>query len=132
MCTVFLTHGQRFVSSYDSYSEFNTENCTGSVIGFPESTQKFIYFNRFVDFPKEPCIYSRLCCSTDVQDAIHAPHINWETCSDGSVYSNGTVGFPGQDQSVASTLSVLPNVIEKSIRTVIVHGLAVSLVLRRV
>lgn len=59
-----------------------------------------------------------------VQRAIHAPHINWETCSSGSVYVNAQ-GQPGRDQSVASTLSVLPNVIEKSLRTVVVHGLAV-------
>ena len=65
-------------------------------------------------------------CRTDVQDAIHAPHIDWETCSSGSVYSNGTTGFPGRDQSVGSALSVLPNVIEKSVRSVVVHGLAVS------
>ncbi len=61
-----------------------------------------------------------------VQNAIHAPHINWEACSDGSVYINPTTGGPGNDQSVASTLSVLPNVIEKSERVAIVHGLAVS------
>ena len=65
--------------------------------------------------------------STDVQDAIHAPHINWEDCSSGSVYINRTTGRAGRDQSIPSTLSVLPNVIEKSERTVIVHGLAVSL-----
>lgn len=62
---------------------------------------------------------------SQVQKAIHAPHIDWETCSSGSVYVNAQ-GQPGNDQSVASTLSVLPNVIEKSVRTVIVHGLAVS------
>ena len=78
-----------------------------SVIGFPESTQKFIYFNR-----------------TDVQDAIHAPHVIWEACSSGSVYTNATRNGPGRDQSVASMLSVMPNVIEKSVRTVVVHGLA--------
>jgi carboxypeptidase D len=53
-----------------------------------------------------------------VQKAIHAPHINWEICSEGNVYV-------GRDQSIPSTLSVLPNVIEKSERTLIVHGLLV-------
>ena len=61
-----------------------------------------------------------------VQDAIHAPHIVWEDCSSGSVYINATTGGPGSDTSVASTLSVLPNVIEKSERVAIMHGLAVS------
>lgn len=42
------------------------------------------------------------------------------------MYINRTTGAGGRDQSVASTLSVLPNVIEKSERTVIVHGLAVG------
>ena len=59
-----------------------------------------------------------------VQDAIHAPHIDWETCG-GPVYINPATGGPGNDQSVASTLSVLPNVIEKSERVAIMHGLAV-------
>ena len=55
---------------------------------------------------------------------IHAPHINWEDCG-GPVYINPVTGGPGNDQSVASTLSVLPNVIEKSERVAIIHGLAV-------
>ena len=58
-----------------------------------------------------------------MQDAIHAPHINWVDCTDESVYVNTTTGQPINDQSIPSTLSVLPNVIEKSVRTVIVHGL---------
>ncbi|KAG6920015.1 hypothetical protein DXG01_010083 [Tephrocybe rancida] len=41
-----------------------------------------------------------------------------------SVYINAATGRGGNDQSIPSTLSVLPNVIEKSVRTVIVHGLA--------
>ncbi|KAJ7188600.1 alpha/beta-hydrolase [Mycena filopes] len=60
-----------------------------SVLGFPRSTQEF------------------------VQDAIHAPHIVWNSCASRSVY------LPGGDRSIASTLS-------KSERVVIVHGLAVS------
>ena len=96
------------------------------MIGFPESTQKFIYFNRFVFDSSSVIDLFSSQYRTDVQDAIHAPHIDWETCSSGSVYSNGTTGFPGRDQSVGSALSVLPNVIEKSVRSVIVHGLAVS------
>ncbi|KAI0343371.1 alpha/beta-hydrolase [Trametopsis cervina] len=92
--------------AFDVYRVSDTWPTLWSVIGFPQSTQEFIYFNR-----------------TDVQDVIHAPHIDWEACSSGSVYVNAQ-GRPGQDQSVASTLSVLPNVIEKSVRTAIVHGLA--------
>ncbi|CAE6433175.1 unnamed protein product [Rhizoctonia solani] len=63
------------------------------------SQQGPIYFNR-----------------TDVQDAIHAPHINWKGCTSINVFVNGT------DKSVPSMLSVMPNVIEKSERTVVMHG----------
>ncbi|KAI0698230.1 alpha/beta-hydrolase [Cytidiella melzeri] len=93
--------------AFDVYRVSDTFPTLWSVIGFPESTQEFVYFNSM----------------QQVQDAIHAPHIDWEACTDGSVYVNAQ-GNPGSDQSVASTLSVLPNVIEKSVRTVIVHGLA--------
>ncbi|TFY81162.1 hypothetical protein EWM64_g2854 [Hericium alpestre] len=72
-----------------------------SVMGFPRLTQGSIYFNR-----------------TDVQDVLHAPHMDWTVCSETKVYVNGT------DNSLPSTLSVLPNVIEKSERTVIAQGLA--------
>ncbi|KAJ7668514.1 alpha/beta-hydrolase [Mycena polygramma] len=86
---------------FDVYRVSDTWPNLWSVLGFPRSTQEFVYFNR-----------------TDVQDAIHAPHIVWNSCADRSVY------LPGGDQSIPSTLSVLPNVIEKSERVVIVHGLA--------
>ncbi|KAF9506080.1 hypothetical protein BS47DRAFT_1378162 [Hydnum rufescens UP504] len=72
------------------------------VLGFPGSflnSQSPIYFAR-----------------RDVQDAIHAPHIDWTVCSNNPVY----VG--DGDTSLGSSLSVLPNVIEKSARTVIMHG----------
>ncbi|KAJ7594632.1 alpha/beta-hydrolase [Mycena floridula] len=92
---------------FDVYRVSDTFPNLWSVLGFPRSTQEFVYFNR-----------------TDVQDAIHAPHIVWDTCADNSVYINPTTGRAGNDLSIASTLSVLPNVIEKSVRTVIVHGLA--------
>ncbi|KAF8813757.1 alpha/beta-hydrolase [Phlegmacium glaucopus] len=79
-----------------------------SVLGFPRSTQEFVYFNR-----------------TDVQDAIHAPHITWNSCATNDVYINSTTGGPGRDTSLPSMLStIMPNVIDKSVRTVVVHGLA--------
>ncbi|KAJ3827452.1 alpha/beta-hydrolase [Lentinula raphanica] len=92
--------------AFDVYRVSDTFPTLWSVLGFPESTQQFIYFNR-----------------TDVQDAIHAPHINWDICGEGSVYVNAQ-GRPGNDQSIPSMLSVFPNVIEKSERVVVVHGLA--------
>lgn len=88
-------------------------------LGSFDNQQSPIYFNR-----------------TDVQDAIHAPRISWNECSsivstlnrstglslisDKNVYVNGT------DNSVPVMLSVMPNVIEKSERTVVMHGGIVS------
>ncbi|EJD41864.1 alpha/beta-hydrolase [Auricularia subglabra TFB-10046 SS5] len=92
--------------AFDVYRVSDTFPVIWSVLGFPRSTQQFVYFNR-----------------TDVQDAIHAPHIAWSTCG-GNVYVDPVTGNSGRDQSIASALSILPNVIEKSKRTVIVHGLA--------
>ncbi|KAF8335894.1 uncharacterized protein EI90DRAFT_2912314 [Cantharellus anzutake] len=74
-----------------------------SVLGFPGSFPNF----------QSPVYFAR----RDVQKAIHAPSIHWTICSSNSVF----VG--GQDNSVPSMLSVMPNVIEKSERTVVMHGL---------
>ena len=52
----------------------------------------------------------------DVKAAIHAPaDVDWEICSDNV--------FPNGDASLPSAFTVLPSVIEKSTRSVIVHGL---------
>ncbi|CUA74019.1 hypothetical protein RSOLAG22IIIB_05365 [Rhizoctonia solani] len=83
--------------NFNIYRIFDVWPVLWDVLGFPgsyDNQQSPIYFNR-----------------TDVQDAIHAPHINWE-----NVFVNGT------DKSVPSMLSVMPNVIEKSERTVVMHG----------
>ena len=54
----------------------------------------------------------------DVKAAIHAPaDVNWALCTDTKV-------FPRGDASLPPVFTVLPNVIEKSKRSVIVHGLA--------
>jgi carboxypeptidase D len=74
------------------------------VLGFPGS---------FPDEQTHPLYFDR----ADVKAAIHAPNTTWLECSDVDVFPNG-------DASPPSALSVLPNVIEKSKRTVIIHGLA--------
>jgi carboxypeptidase D len=52
-----------------------------------------------------------------VKAALHAsPNTTWEECSSVNVFPNG-------DSSLPPSLTVLPNVIEKSERSVIVHGL---------
>ncbi|CAE6336317.1 unnamed protein product [Rhizoctonia solani] len=88
-----------WVRDYTSLPSIKLANDTYGNIGSFDSQQGPIYFNR-----------------TDVQDAIHAPHINWSECSSINVFVNGT------DTSIPSMLSVMPNVIEKSERTVVMHG----------
>jgi len=52
----------------------------------------------------------------DVKKAIHAPvNQTWTECSDGI--------FPNGDTSLPPAFTVLPDVIEKSNRSVIIHGL---------
>ena len=53
----------------------------------------------------------------DVKAAIHAPDVDWVLCTDQKV-------FPKGDPSVPPAYTVLPNVIEKSKRSVIVQGLS--------
>ena len=53
----------------------------------------------------------------EVKEAIHAPvNVTWVECSNTSV-------FPHGDASLPPVFTVLPGVIEKSKRSVIVHGL---------
>ena len=78
---------------------FMTDNidCSGS---FPD-VQSPIYFDR-----------------EDVKKAIHAPvNQTWVECSNINVFPNG-------DASLPPAFTVLPDVIEKSNRSVIIHGLA--------
>ncbi len=57
----------------------------------------------------------------DVKEAIHAPiSIDWALCAT----TNNISVFPDGDENLPSAFTVLPNVIEKSKRSVIVHGLA--------
>ncbi|TFK67288.1 alpha/beta-hydrolase [Pluteus cervinus] len=90
--------------AFNIYRIFDTFPVLWDVLGFPGSfpdVQSPIYFDR-----------------QEVKKAIHAPlNTTWEECADGNV-------FVRRDQSTPSALSVLPNVIEKNQRTVIVHGLA--------
>ncbi|PPQ88899.1 hypothetical protein CVT25_009134 [Psilocybe cyanescens] len=90
--------------AFNIYRIFDTFPILWDVLGFPgsfEQEQTPLYFNR-----------------TDVKKAIHAPlNVDWKECSDIDV-------FPKGDASLPPAFTVLPNVIEKSNRTVIVHGLA--------
>jgi len=60
-----------------------------------------------------PLYYDR----ADVKAAIHAPNVSWNECAPFPV-------FPEGDDSLPTAFSVLPSVIERSNRTVIIHGRA--------
>ena len=99
--------------AFNIYRIFDTFPILWDVLGFPGSFPQTqlspLYFNR-----------------DDVKRAIHAPvNVDWVECSNINVFPNG-------DGSLPSAMTVLPNVIEKSKRSVIVHGLAVSLQLNAV
>ncbi|KAG9073669.1 hypothetical protein FS749_014806, partial [Ceratobasidium sp. UAMH 11750] len=111
--------------NFNIYRIFDVWPVLWDVMGFPgsfENQQSPIYFNR-----------------TDVQDAIHAPHINWSECPNNAssfltifrthllMIIQLEVFVHGRDNSVPPMLSVMPNVIEKSERTVVMHGGIVSL-----
>lgn len=62
--------------------------------------------------------------NTSIRDYIHAPHISWVLCAAGNIFQNGT------DTSPYPVYSVLPNVIEKSERTIIAHAIYDGLLLQ--
>ncbi|KAG1840918.1 Alpha/Beta hydrolase protein [Suillus subalutaceus] len=86
--------------AFNVYRIWDTYPTLWDVLGFL-GQESPIYFNR-----------------TDVKVAIHAPvDTEWLECTNTNVFPNG-------DSSLSPALTVLPNVIEKSQRAVIVHGLA--------
>ncbi|KAG1817704.1 Alpha/Beta hydrolase protein [Suillus subaureus] len=86
--------------AFNIYRVWDTYPILWDVLGFL-SQESPIYFNR-----------------TDVKEAIHAPvDTEWLECTNTNVFLN-------EDSSLPPALTVLPSVIEKSQRTVIVHGLA--------
>ncbi|KAK0191664.1 alpha/beta-hydrolase [Armillaria mellea] len=91
--------------AFNIYRIFDTFPVLWDVLGFPGS---------FEDIQLSPLYFDR----QDVKEAIHAPvDVEWTECSNIDV-------FPQGDSSPPPSFTVLPNVIEKSNRTVIAHGLA--------
>jgi carboxypeptidase D len=88
--------------AFNVYRITDTPPILWDVLGFPGS------------FPNQqsPIYFAR----SDVQAAIHAPNINWVECTNNDVFVNGI------DQSSPPAYSILPNVIEKNQRTIIVNG----------
>ena len=76
-----------------------------------------IYYSTQLPNIQGPIYFNR----TDVKKAIHAPlDVDWVPCSINSVFNTSD----GNDESLPPAFTVLPSVIEKNLRTVIVHGLA--------
>ncbi|KAN0140071.1 alpha/beta-hydrolase [Lactarius tabidus] len=91
--------------SFNIYYIFGT-NLQWDVLGlpgwFPSAQTNPVYFDR-----------------ADVKAAIHAPQdVHWEACPS----QNSSDVFPNGDSSLPPTFTVLPNIIEKINRTVIVQG----------
>ncbi|GJE91542.1 alpha/beta hydrolase [Phanerochaete sordida] len=90
--------------AFNIYRIFDTWPVLWDVLGFPGS---------FSQAQTLPLYFDR----ADVKQAIHAPvHVTWSECANIHV-------FPTGDNS-APSFTILPNIIEKSERAVIVHGLA--------
>ncbi|KII83375.1 hypothetical protein PLICRDRAFT_119436 [Plicaturopsis crispa FD-325 SS-3] len=91
--------------AFNIYRVFDTFPILWDVLGFPGS---------FEQIQLSPLYFDR----TDVKKAIHAPlNVTWSECSNEDVFVRG-------DESLPPAFTVLPTVIEKSQRAVIVHGLA--------
>ncbi|KAJ3773603.1 alpha/beta-hydrolase [Lentinula raphanica] len=91
--------------AFNIYRVFDVFPILWDVLGFPGS---------FPDVQLSPLYFDR----EDVKLAIHAPvDVDWTECSNVDV-------FPRGDSSLPPAFTVLPNVIEKSERSVIAHGLA--------
>ena len=110
--------------AFNVYRIWDTYPILWDVLGFPcvlfshkptyASTHICTYSGSFEQIQIPPVYFDR----QDVKKAIHAPqNVKWKLCSDTKVFPNG-------DASPPSALSVLPSVIEKSKKTVIIHGLA--------
>jgi len=91
--------------AFNVYRIFDVYPILWDVLGFPGS---------FPQTQSSPLYFNR----EDVKRAIHAPlTTNWTECSNINVFPNG-------DASLPPAFTVLPGVIERNKRTVIVHGLA--------
>ncbi|KAI9448385.1 alpha/beta-hydrolase [Lactarius indigo] len=90
--------------AFNVYHIFDT-SIPWDVLGFPGS---------FPQAQTTPVYFDRL----DVKAAIHAPNVSWEVCK-----FKGPDVFPNGDASLPPAFTMLPNVIEKSKRSVVVHGL---------
>ncbi|DAA77580.1 TPA_exp: putative serine carboxypeptidase [Trichophyton benhamiae CBS 112371] len=89
---------------FDVYQVATTCPLLYDVLGYPGSFEYLpaganVYFNR-----------------TDVQKAINAPLQKWTECSERPVFVDG------KDNSEPSSFTIIPDVIEKSPRTIIAHG----------
>ncbi|TDL17652.1 alpha/beta-hydrolase [Rickenella mellea] len=91
--------------AFNIYRIFDTFPILWDVLGFPGS---------FPQTQTTPLYFDR----ADVKAAINAPvNVTWVECSDINV-------FPKGDASLPPSFTVLPSVIQKSKRSMIVHGLA--------
>lgn len=107
-----------FVEAYQSSSILSSGTSLASrkyTVGRPYSFSNLISRGSFEQIQVSPVYFDR----EDVKRAIHAPeNVTWSECSNIDVFLHNN------DESLPSGLTVLPKIIEKSERSVIVHGLA--------
>lgn len=95
--------------AFNVYRIFDVYPVLWDVLGFPGS---------FPNVQIWPLYFDR----ADVKAALHAsPNKTWEECTSVNVFGAAP---GGKDKSLPPAFTVLPNVIEKSERSVIIHGLA--------
>lgn len=91
---------------FNTYRIFDMYPILWDMLGFPGT---------FPDVQVSPVYFDR----PDVKQAIHAPlNTSWVLCS----FLNNVSVFPTGDASLPPVFTVLPSVIEKSNRSVIIHG----------
>ena len=104
------SHGPLLVCRKSVHYYCATRNTTSPHLSHTIS----IYSSEFPDI-QGPIYFNR----TDVKKAIHAPlDVDWVPCS-ANVFNTSD-----GDESLPPAFTVLPSVIERNLRTVIVHGLA--------
>ena len=94
-----------------------------SSLFFYGSTKSYILSHSFQKNSSEnPNIQSPIYFNrTDVKKAINAPlDVEWTPCANINVFNTSD----GGDESLPPAFTVLPSVIARNVRTVVVHGLA--------
>jgi carboxypeptidase D len=118
VCSVYSTYLSRMLKGFIYLSSHRSCGMSSVSREWHKRTESPIYSQlfpsgTFPDVQVAPVYFNR----DDVKAAIHAPaNTQWSECASSDVFVNGV------DESPGSYLTVLPRVVERSNRTVIVTG----------